>query len=131
MNDCVFCKIIKGELPSKTLYEDETTKVIMSIDPITNGHLLVIPKQHQVNILDIDEKFISNSFKLIKETLYPMLKEKLNCEGLTLLENNFLGQEIKHFHIHLIPRYKDDHAEPIANKDLLKDLDEVYNELTK
>ena len=68
MNDCVFCKIIKGELPSKTLYEDETTKVIMSIDPITNGHLLVIPKQHQVNILDIDEKLISNSFKLIKET---------------------------------------------------------------
>ena len=110
MNDCVFCKIIKGELPSKTLYEDETTKVI---------------------ILDIDEKFISNSFKLIKETLYPMLKEKLNCEGLTLLENNFLGQEIKHFHIHLIPRYKDDHAEPLANKDLLKELDEVYNELTK
>ena len=131
MNDCVFCKIIKGELPSKTLYEDETTKVIMSIDPITNGHLLVIPKQHQVNILDIDDSFISNSFKLIKETLYPMLKEKLNCEGLTLLENNFLGQEIKHFHIHLIPRYKDDNAEPLANKELLKDLDEVYNELTK
>ena len=75
MNDCVFCKIINGNLPSKTLYEDEIVKVIMSIDPITNGHLLVIPKNHQVNILDIDETFISHSFKLIKETLYPMLKE--------------------------------------------------------
>ena len=89
----------------------------MSIDPITNGHLLVIPKNHQVNILDIDETFISHSFKLIREKLYPMLKEKLNCEGLTLLENNFLGQEIKHFHIHLIPRYQNDNAEMICNKE--------------
>ena len=131
MNDCVFCKIINGNLPSKTLYEDEIVKVIMSIDPITNGHLLVIPKNHQVNILDIDETFISHSFKLIKETLYPMLKDKLNCEGLTLLENNFLGQEIKHFHIHLIPRYQNDNAEMIGNKEMLETLDTVYEKLTK
>lgn len=131
MNDCVFCKIINGNLPSKTLYEDEIVKVIMSIDPITNGHLLVIPKNHQVNILDIDENFISHSFKLIKEKLYPMLKEKLNCEGLTLLENNFLGQEIKHFHIHLIPRYQNDNAEMKCNQEILETLDSVYEKLTK
>ena len=131
MNDCVFCKIINGSLPSKTLYEDEILKVIMSIDPITNGHLLVIPKNHQVNILDIDETFISHSFKLIREKLYPMLKEKLNCEGLTLLENNFLGQEIKHFHIHLIPRYQNDNAEMICNKEMLEELDIIYEKLTK
>lgn len=130
MNDCVFCKIIKGELPSKTLYEDDIAKVIMSIDPVTNGHLLVIPKQHQVNILDIDEKFLSHSFKIIRDTLYPMLKEKLNCEGLTLLENNFLGQEIKHFHIHLIPRYENDNANPVANTEILQDLDTVYSTLS-
>ena len=131
MNACVFCKIINGTLPSKTLYEDEIVKVIMSIDPITNGHLLVIPKNHQVNILDIDENFISHSFKLIKEKLYPMLKEKLNCEGLTLLENNFLGQEIKHFHIHLIPRYQNDNAEMKCNQEILETLDSVYEKLTK
>ena len=131
MNDCVFCKIINGSLPSKTLYEDEILKVIMSIDPITNGHLLVIPKNHQVNILDIDETFISHSFKLIREKLYPMLKEKLNCEGLTLLENNFLGQEIKHFHIHLIPRYQNDNAEMKCNQEILETLDSVYEKLTK
>ena len=130
MNDCIFCKIIRGELPSKTLYEDETTKVIMSIDPITNGHLLVIPKKHQLNILDIDEAFITNSFKLIKETLYPMLKEQLHCEGLTLLENNFLGQEIKHFHIHLIPRYKDDDVQIISSKKLSKNLLEMRKNTT-
>lgn len=131
MNDCVFCKIIKGELPSKTLYEDDISKVIMSIDPATNGHLLVLPKTHQVNILDIDEKFISHSFKIIKEKLYPLLKEKLNCQGLTLLENNFLGQEIKHFHIHLIPRYENDNAEIKCNKEMISDLDTIYDKLTK
>ena len=131
MNDCIFCKIIKGELPSKTLYEDYLAKVIMSIDPVTNGHLLVIPKTHQVNITDISEDFISHSFKIIKNELYPMLKDKLNCEGLTILENNFLGQEIKHFHIHLIPRYQNDNAEPKSNKELLEDLDTIYDKLTK
>ena len=131
MNDCIFCKIIKGELPSKTLYEDDLAKVIMSIDPVTNGHLLVIPKTHQVNITDISEDFISHSFKIIKNELYPMLKDKLNCEGLTILENNFLGQEIKHFHIHLMPRYQNDNAEPTSNKELLEDLDTIYDKLTK
>ena len=131
MNDCIFCKIINGELPSKTIYEDEIAKVIMSIDPITNGHLLVLPKEHCVNILDVKEEFISHSFKLIRDTLYPLLKEKLNCEGLTLAENNFLGQEIRHFHIHLVPRYKDDNADFQGNKEMLKDLEEVFNNLTK
>ena len=131
MNDCIFCKIINGELPSKTIYEDEIAKVIMSIDPITNGHLLVLPKEHCVNILDVKEEFISHSFKLIRDTLYPLLKEKLNCEGLTLAENNFLGQEIRHFHIHLVPRYKDDNADFQGNKEMLKELEEVFYNLTK
>ena len=62
MDDCIFCKIINGDLPSKTIYEDDIIKVIMNINPTTNGHLLVIPKKHYVNILDIDEKIISHSF---------------------------------------------------------------------
>ena len=131
MNDCIFCKIIKGELPSNTIYEDEIVKVIMSIDPITNGHLLVLPKEHCVNILDVKEDFLTHSLKIIRDTLYPLLKEKLNCEGLTLAENNFLGQEIRHFHIHLVPRYENDKVDFVGNKDLLKELDEVFNQLTK
>lgn len=131
MNDCIFCKIIKGELPSKTIYEDEIVKVIMSIDPITNGHLLVLPKEHCVNILDVKENFLTHSFKIIRDTLYPLLKEKLNCEGLTLAENNFLGQEIRHFHIHLVPRYENDKADFAGNKDMLNELDDVFNQLTK
>ena len=77
MNDCIFCKIINGELPSNTIYEDEIVKVIMSIDPVTNGHLLVLPKEHYVNILDVKEEFLTHSFKIIRDNLYPLLKEKL------------------------------------------------------
>jgi len=129
MNDCIFCKIINNELPSKTIYEDEDIKVIMNINPSTNGHLLVLPKKHYVNILDIDEKFINDSFKIIRDKLYPLLKEKLNCEGLTVSENNFLGQEIRHFHIHVTPRYQNDLADYDYNKELLIDIDEVYTKL--
>lgn len=131
MNDCIFCKIINGELPSKTIYEDKLIKVIMNINPSTNGHLLVLPKEHCENILDIKEEIVTHSFKVIRETLYPLLKEKLNCEGLTLSENNWLGQEIKHFHIHVTPRYQNDEVEFTYNEKLLEELDEIYNKLTK
>ena len=131
MNDCIFCKIIKGELPSKTIYEDELIKVIMNINPSTDGHLLVIPKEHYVNIMDIKEEVITHSFNIIRDKLYPLLKEKLNCEGLTIAENNELGQEIKHFHIHLTPRYPNDNADFTYNTHNLTDLDTVYAKLTK
>ncbi len=130
MNDCLFCKIIKKELPSKTIYEDQLIQVIMNINPLTNGHLLVLPKKHFINILDIDEEFINHSFKIIKKELYPILKEKLNCKGLTIIENNELGQEIRHFHIHLIPRYENDEYKEISSKDI-KNLDEIFSKITK
>jgi histidine triad (HIT) family protein len=131
MNDCIFCKIIKGEIPSKIIYEDDIIQIIMNINPNTNGHLLVIPKEHMENIFDTTNEVITHSINIIREKIYPMLKEKLNCEGLTLAQNNELGQEIKHYHIHLIPRYKDDNADFQYNKDQLKDLDEIYDKLTK
>ena len=130
MEDCIFCKIIKGELPSKTIYEDELIKVIMNINPTTNGHLLVLPKEHMVNIMDTTDEVIIHSLSIIRK-LYPELKEKLNCKGLTISQNNELGQEIKHFHIHLTPRYENDLLDFNYNKDMIKDLDEVYSELNK
>ena len=129
MNDCIFCKIINDELPSKTVYEDDLLKVIMNINPSTDGHLLVLPKEHYVNIMDIKEDIVNHSLKVIRDTLYPLLKEKLNCQGLTLAENNELGQEIKHFHIHLIPRYPEDGADFNYDKSKLSDLDQVFDKL--
>lgn len=129
MKDCIFCKIIKGELPSYTVYEDDLIKVIMNINPATDGHLLVLPKKHYVDMRDLDEEVLLHSYKVIKDTLYPELKEKLNCEGLTLAQNNELGQEIKHYHIHLIPRYPDDNADFQYDKDKTHEVEDVFNKL--
>lgn len=129
-NDCLFCKIINNELPSSTVYEDNLIKIIMNINPNTNGHLLILPKKHYVNILDIDEEIITHSLKVVREKIYPLLKEKLACEGLTLAENNELGQEIRHFHIHLIPRYKNDSADVSYKNDALEDVGEIFDKLT-
>ena len=131
MEDCLFCKIIKGEIPSKTVYEDEIVKVFLDINPSTNGDLLIIPKKHYNNICDVDDEIITHSLNLTREKLYPLLKEKLNCEGLTIVENNDLGQDIKHFHIHLTPRYKDDNLSNKFNKDILIEIDEVFKKLTQ
>ncbi len=131
MENCLFCKIIKGEIPSKTVYEDDLVKVFLDINPATNGHMLIIPKQHYENIIDINDEIITYSLKLIREKLYPMLKEKLNCLGLTISQNNELGQEVKHYHIHLIPRYENDCDKHTYNEDILKPIDEIYEVLTK
>ena len=128
MEDCIFCKICEGELPSSTIYEDKLIKIIMNINPISNGHLLVIPKDHYTNLLDLNRDVLDHSIEVVKDTIYPTLKDKLNCGGLTLAQNNELGQEIKHFHIHLIPRYKDDNIEfPTASD--IKEVEEIFKKL--
>lgn len=129
MNECIFCKIIKNELPSKTIYEDDLIKIIMNINPSTNGHLLVLPKEHVVTLMDTKNEVITHSLDIVREKIYPLLKEKLHCEGLTISQNNDLGQEVKHYHLHLTPRYKEDHLEFQFNQDIISSLDEVYNKL--
>ena len=129
MNDCIFCKIIKGELPSRTVYEDDLIMIIMNINPATNGHLLVISKEHVVNLMDTKNEIITHALDIVREKIYPLLKEKLHCEGLTLAQNNELGQEIKHYHIHLIPRYPEDHADFQYNKENIIDIEEVFKNI--
>ena len=131
MENCVFCKIIKGEIPSRKIYEDELIEIIMNINPNTNGHLLALPKEHLVNIYDTSNELISHCLDVIREKIYPLLKDKLNCKGLTLAQNNELGQEIKHYHIHIIPRYENDKADFQSNKNQIEELDEIFNKLTK
>ena len=131
MTDCLFCKIIAGEIPSRTVYEDDLIKVIMNINPNTNGHLLIIPRNHVENLFDTNNETITHSLDIVRKSIYPLLKERLNCQGLTLAQNNGYGQEIKHYHIHLIPRYENDNADFTYDKDKLDTLDNIYNELTK
>lgn len=131
MKDCLFCKIINNEIPSSTVYEDDLIKVFLDINPTTNGHMLIIPKKHHVNVMDIDENIVNHALKVIKEKLYPMLKNRLGCDGLTIVQNNEYGQEVKHYHIHLIPRYQNDLVSDSYNKDLLIPVEEVFAKLSK
>ena len=126
MDDCLFCKIINGEIPSYTIFENDFVKVFLDINPSTNGDCLIIPKKHFKNIEDIDINTLIELDK-IKQTIYKLLKEKLHCEGLTFVQNNDLGQDIKHFHIHATPRYKNDLLSHNFNKDNLKSLDEIFD----
>lgn len=131
MKDCLFCKIINNEIPSSTIYEDDLIKVFLDINPTTNGHMLIIPKKHHVNVMDIDEDIVSHALKVIREKLYPMLKKNLGCDGLTIVQNNEYGQEVKHYHIHLIPRYQDDLVSDSYNKEMLIPVEEVFAKLSK
>lgn len=111
-SNCIFCKIANGEIPSKTLYEDERFRVILDLGPATKGHALVIPKEHFLNLYEIPEDWCADAMKTAKKMAVRMT-EKLGCDGFNLLQNNgeTAGQTVMHFHIHLIPRYKDDKQE--------------------
>ena len=130
MEDCIFCKIVNNEIKSHTIYEDELVKVFLDANPETNGHMLIIPKKHYQNILDLDEKIIPHAVKIIKEKLYPLIKEKLHCDGMTIAQNNEYGQEVKHFHIHVVPRYENDQDYHRYNKDILISIEDIYSKLT-
>ena len=116
--DCLFCKIINGDIPSKTIYEDDLIKVFLDINPTTNGDMLIVPKKHYENIMDIDDKLISHIHNIAKE-MFIMLKQKLAVDGLTLVQNNEFGQEIKHYHLHVTPRYTNDQIKQTSNKEIL------------
>ena len=108
-DNCIFCKIAEGEIRSKTIYEDEKFRVILDLGPATKGHALILPKQHYANIFEIPEKEVGEAFILAKKIAI-IIKEKLNCDGFNIIQNNekTAGQTVFHFHIHLIPRYFDD-----------------------
>lgn len=128
--DCLFCKIIEGSIPSKTIYEDELVNVFLDINPNTNGHCLIIPKKHIVTVKEVDNILTTHILEVEKK-IYDLLKEKLNIKGLTIVQNNELGQDVKHYHVHLIPRYEDDNWKMNFNQESLKDTDEVYQEIMK
>lgn len=108
-DNCIFCKIIAGEIPSHTLYEDEQFKVILDVGPATKGHALILPKDHYANLYELPEETAANAMKLAKKMMITMT-EKLKCDGFNVVQNNgeVAGQTVFHFHMHLIPRYKND-----------------------
>lgn len=124
--DCIFCKIISGEIPSEIVYEDDIVSVFLDINPTTNGDSLVVPKKHYKDFREVPDDILKHMNEVIKK-LYPLYQERLHCEGLTICHNTDYGQEIKHFHIHFIPRYTNDEVKHLSNKEKLKDLKEILN----
>lgn len=110
--DCIFCKIANGMIPSTTIYENSDFKVILDISPATKGHTLILPKEHFDNIFDMDAETAAKLFALAA-AVARSLKEATGCEGMNIVQNNgeIAGQTVYHFHMHLIPRYKDDQVQ--------------------
>ncbi len=108
---CIFCKIANGEIPSATLYEDEDFRVILDLGPASKGHALILPKEHYKDLYHLDDEIAAKVFVLAKRMI-TKLTEVLGCEGYNIVQNNgeLAGQTVFHFHMHLIPRYKNDNV---------------------
>ena len=107
--NCIFCKLANGVFPTNSIYEDEDFNVILDIAPFTKGHAIILPKEHHKNLYELPEELAAKALVLAKKMATHMT-EKLNCDGFNILQNNneVAGQTVFHFHIHLIPRYKED-----------------------
>ena len=132
--DCIFCKIANGEIPSRTIYEDQQFRVILDLSPATKGHALILPKEHADNLFELPEKVAADAMNVAKK-MGAVLKDRLNADGLNLVQNNgeAAGQTVMHFHLHMIPRYKEDGQninwkphEPSA-----EELDEICKQITE
>ena len=108
-DNCIFCKLANGVIPTNSIYEDENFNVILDLSPATKGHALILPKNHFKNLYEIPEDVAADVMKLAKKMAVEMT-EKLGADGFNLLQNNneVAGQTVFHFHMHLIPRYNDD-----------------------
>ncbi len=109
MNDCVFCKIVQGEIPSRKIYEDADCIAFLDINPANPGHCLVIPKNHSENIYDIPDDELKKIIIVAKKVAIN-IKEKLSVSGINIMQNNsrIAGQIVNHMHFHVIPRFEND-----------------------
>jgi histidine triad (HIT) family protein len=109
--DCIFCKIVAGDLPSTRIAEDERTLAFMDINPATRGHALVIPKAHSTDLLEVPEDDLAATMAAAQR-LAAVAKDKLGADGVNLLNccGSAAWQTVFHFHVHVIPRYRDDPA---------------------
>ncbi len=116
--DCLFCKIIKGEIPCFKIYEDEKVIAFLDIHPKSNGHTLVIPKKHITDFTQLDSETLLH-IHMVAKNIVTLLEERLNASGFCINTNYLDTQEIKHFHLHIVP----------SSKEKVKDVQEIYEQL--
>jgi histidine triad (HIT) family protein len=105
-NNCIFCAIAAGEIPSFKVYEDDVVLAYLDINPFSEGHTLVIPKEHSEGLLDTPDATLAAVLARVKKVA-AHLKSALPCDGFNILQNNgeAAGQTVKHLHFHIVPRY--------------------------
>lgn len=127
MEDCIFCKIVKGEIPCFKVYEDERVLAFEDINPIAEGHTLIIPKKHAENLWEIPSEDLS-AIHLASQKVIHAIKEALNPAGVVVLQLNGRGvnQVVMHYHLHLMPRASDGPELPVSCWDLKEgDMDAI------
>ena len=133
-DDCIFCKLANGVIPTNSIYEDDDFNVILDMGPATKGHALILPSEHYANLYEIPEETAGKVMILAKRLAIKMT-ERLGADGFNLVQNNneCAGQTVFHFHFHLIPRYENDGQHILWNptKPSAEELAEVKNILTK
>ena len=131
MKDCIFCKIIDGDIPSMKVYEDDICLAYLDINPDSDGHTLIIPKKHYKDIDDIEDDVLLHIYKTSRKIM-KLLKDKLKCDGFSLLQNNGDVQEVKHYHLHIKPYYKDKKSkELIKHTDLISDPKIIFEKINE
>jgi histidine triad (HIT) family protein len=108
MSDCIFCKIVKGDIPAYKVYEDDKVYAFLDINPLSKGHTLVLSKEHYVNVLDVPGDLYGYMNEVVKE-LAQKIQDEYEPEGILINQNNGrkAGQEIDHIHVHVKPIYED------------------------
>ena len=119
MTDCIFCKIISGDIPTEKFYEDDTTLAFVDIRPVTRGHALVIPKKHSANILEADDETMTDLILKVKKIAQAVVKA-VGASGFTISSNTgeASGQTVFHLHWHILPRFSNDGLKPWAHHDV-------------
>lgn len=109
MDNCLFCKIVHGEIPSEKIYEDDATFAFLDIKPLNDGHTLVVPKQHHENIFDVSDDALGRTMETVR-CLAPIIRDSVGADGMNVNSNHgsAAGQIVGHMHVHLIPRFEKD-----------------------
>lgn len=129
--NCIFCKILAGEIPATAVYEDDDFKAILDVNPAARGHVIILPKNHAANIYELPDEDASK-IMIVAKKIATAIEKAYHCDGVNILQNNgeAAGQTVFHLHVHVIPRFKGDTVN-IGWKqgDMPEDLDAICKEI--
>lgn len=129
--NCIFCKILAGEIPSTAVYEDDDFKAILDVNPAARGHVIILPKNHAANVYELPDEDASK-IMIVAKKIATAIEKAYHCDGVNILQNNgeAAGQTVFHLHVHVIPRFKGDTVN-IGWKqgDMPEDLDAICKEI--